>query len=92
MNYCFSKVLRVDLQALLDLSAAFDTVDHASLLRRPDVGYGIRGRALTGFILYLDGRHQYFRCDASKSAMKCVPFWSPSRIGPGTDSNSTLHC
>jgi Reverse transcriptase (RNA-dependent DNA polymerase) len=43
--------------ALFDPSAAFDTVDHATLLRRLDVSYGIRGRALTWFTSYRGGRY-----------------------------------
>jgi Reverse transcriptase (RNA-dependent DNA polymerase) len=60
--------------ALLGLSAAFDTVDHATLLRLLDVSYGIRGRVLTWFTSYLGGRCQFVRCGASKSAKKCVLF------------------
>jgi len=33
---------------LLDLSAAFDTVDHATLMRRLQITYGISGTALPG--------------------------------------------
>ena len=70
--------------ALLDLSAAFDTVDHATLLRRLDVSYGIRGHALAWFTSYLGGRCQFVRCGASKSAMKDVLFGVPqgSVLGP----------
>jgi Reverse transcriptase (RNA-dependent DNA polymerase) len=70
--------------ALLDISAAFETVDHATLLRHLDLGYGIGGRALTWFTSYLGGRCQFVRCGASKSTMKCVLFRVPqgSIFGP----------
>ena len=53
---------------LLDLSAAFDTVDHAILLRRLRVTYGIDGAVLKWFKSYLSGRTQVVRCGESKSA------------------------
>ena len=44
---------------MFNLSAAFDTVDHAILLRRLEVSFGIRGVALNWFASYLSGRsHQ----------------------------------
>ena len=63
--------------ALLDLSVAFDTVDHTTLLRRLDISYAIRGRALKWFHSYLGGHCQFVRRGVLKSAMKCVLFGVP---------------
>ena len=53
--------------ALLDLSAAFNTVDHPTLLRRLQVTYGIRGSVLNWFSSYLSGRSQYVRCGSTST-------------------------
>ena len=46
---------------LLNLSAAFDAVDHTTLLRWLKVSYGLQGHVLGWFQSYLDGRTQYLR-------------------------------
>ena len=43
---------------LLDLSAAFDTVDHCLLLRRLQTSFGISGAPLDWFTSYLMARRQ----------------------------------
>ena len=43
---------------MFDLSAAFDMVHHAILLKRLDLRFGIRGNALNLFGSYLSGRSQ----------------------------------
>ena len=43
---------------LLDLSVAFNTLDHAALLARPKYHYGICGTMLRWFESYLVGRIQ----------------------------------
>jgi len=57
----------LSLLALLDLSSAFDTVDHEILLRRLEVSYGLQGTALSWFTSYLNGRTWFIRCRASRS-------------------------
>ena len=67
----------------LDLSKAFDTVNHEILIQKLD-HYGIRGVAKTWFISYLKNRKQYVSLGSTKSDTLCVPCGVPqgSVLGP----------
>jgi len=49
---------------LLDLSAAFDTVVHETLLRRLELTFGMSGNALSQLASYLPGRDYFDRIGA----------------------------
>jgi len=61
-NKCYTILL------LLDLSAAFDTVDHDILLSRMYERFGITGTALQWFRSYLDRRQQRVKIDSVLSS------------------------
>ena len=69
---------------LLDLSAAFDTVNHSKLLLRLFHRFGIRGRALKWFESYLSHRKQFVRIDGCDSTMRDLERGVPqgSVLGP----------
>jgi len=53
----------------LDVLAAFDTVDHAVLLRCLDISYGVTGCALKWFQSYLYSQTQHVRLGLTKSSI-----------------------
>ncbi|GFR87708.1 reverse transcriptase [Elysia marginata] len=72
------------LLVLLDLSAAFDTIDHELLLSRLDYRFGISGAALQWLRSYLTGRMQSVFIDSVSSPVSSLQFGVPqgSVLGP----------
>ena len=75
---------RIVILLLLDLSAAFDTVDHAILLHRLEVRFGIKQKALAWFKSYLMNRSQSVSIRGSDSAPRDLLHGVPqgSVLGP----------
>ena len=74
----------VTVLTLLDLSAAFDTVDHEILFSTLQTHFGIFGTALSWFKSYLSNRTQSVFIDNQKSDSKILVFGVPqgSVLGP----------
>ena len=75
---------KLTLLGMLDLSAAFDCVDHSILLRQLEVSFGFGGTVLDWMRSYLVGRRQYIRYNGSTSSTTVVQFGVPqgSVLGP----------
>ncbi len=74
----------VSILVLLDLSAAFDTIDHEILLQRLKTHYGIDGNVLKWFESYLSDRTQSVIIEEEISEAKKLKYGVPqgSVLGP----------
>ena len=67
----------------IDLSKAFDTVDHNILLKKLDM-YGIKGKNLKWFHSYLTNRKQFIKCHDQNTDLEVLQCGVPqgSILGP----------
>ncbi len=77
MTCFYHLIVVVSLLVLLDLSAAFDTIDHNILLNRLEHFVGISGSALARFKSYLSDRHQFVAVNEEVSYRSQVQYGVP---------------
>ena len=75
---------KLTLLGMLDMSAAFDCVDHIILIRRLNASFGIDENALDWIVSYIAGRKQYVRYNGQTSHTSVVECGVPqgSVLGP----------
>ena len=74
---------RVTLLVMIDLSAAFDTVDHSIMLSRLQYQFGFTGTVLKWFTSYLSNRRQCVFIDGVRSETVNLDFGVPQGSGLG---------
>jgi retron-type reverse transcriptase len=69
---------------LLDLSAAFDTVDHSTMISRLHHSFGVSGDVLRWFKSYLKDRYQVVSIHGTVSSSRTLDYGVPqgSVLGP----------
>ena len=75
---------------LLDISAAFDTINHDFLLSRLKSCFGICDKALDWFSMYLSGRRQFFKVNDMSSTSYLTEQGCATRLSVGYDSLFSL--
>ena len=83
---------RVTALTLLDLSAAFDTIDHLTLISRFSSWYGISCTALDCFTSYLSDRCQLVKKSGLYFCCGLYIFWCTPELCPWTYTFYSIYC
>ena len=83
---------KLTLLDMLDLSAAFDCVDHSILLDRLEASFGFSGVVLNWMRSYLAGRRQYVRYNGSTSLVTVMLCGVPQGFHTWLIVFHSLHC
>ena len=81
---------KITILVSLDLSAAFDTLDHSTMLHRLEHTFGVSGPALLWISTYLAHRTHYVRVDDASSDVLNCNIGCSTRISPGSASFCAL--
>ena len=75
---------KITVLTALDMSAAFDTLDHTKLLHRLQQTFGLSGDAISWILSYLTNRTSFVRIDSSSSPNTTICTGVPqgSVLGP----------
>ena len=71
--------MKQQLPTAIDLSKAFDTIDHTILICKRE-HYGVENNELQWFISYMHNRHNYVQIENIKSTTETINYRSPSKI------------
>lgn len=81
---------KVSVLVLLDLSVAFDSVDHSIMLNRLETWAGLSGTVLEWFRSFLEER-SYFVTIGSYQSDRVAMTWSSSGVSPWTPSVQPIY-
>ena len=81
---------KASILVLLDLSAAFDTVDH-QLLQSDFSDCGFKGTALSLLESYLENREQCVAIGKSRSEPTALQVWCPAGLCPWSSIVYSVH-
>jgi hypothetical protein len=82
----------IGMLVVLELSAAFDSVDHATLLKRLTTSYCLEGNVINWFKSYLSDRTQCVHSSKNTLFNINTVVWRPTRLGPWVHTLPPVCC